>query len=177
VSRLSILLSSLLLPGCVVFTARFGAPLPGAAAVAALQPGVTTRAEAVALLGPPEEYRTPRDFEAFRSQDVRRLMVRVERDALHRRRLTWIEERRVTRGFWLLPGFPLLHLWDTGFEVDTLVVLFDERERVEAVARARSGLEPDETDAATARAASAATAGAGEGVWVAAASTDASAAR
>lgn len=140
--RLTVLLLSLWLPGCVVFTARFGAPLPPQSAVDALSPGQTSRADGVALLGPPEEYRTPRDFEALRSQDVRRAMVLVERDALHRRRLTWVEERRVTHGLWLLPGFVLLHLWDTRFEVDKLVVLFDDEDRVEAVARARSGLEP-----------------------------------
>lgn len=133
-----LLLLLLVLPGCVVFQARFGARVPTDEAVAALQPGVTTRAQAVALLGPPEEYRTPRDFEALRSEDPRRLMVSVERDALARRRLTWIDERRVTEGLWLLPGMPLLHWWDTRFDVDTLVVFFDGQDRVEAVTRGRS---------------------------------------
>lgn len=137
--RCAALLALLLLglPGCTVVNTRFGGPVPLDLELAQLTPGVTTRAEAVVLLGPPEEYRTPREVDRSRAEQVHRVQVVEERELLHRHRLTWIQERISSRSLVLLP---ILRLFRSSWRIhaaDRIVVIFDDEDRVEHVAVTR----------------------------------------
>lgn len=121
------------LGGCIVADTSFGAA-PSAAALAEVRPGVTTRAELLALLGPPEEYVSPGAGTGLRAHDPQGQRVLEERDLFGRRTLTWVHERRSDRAFVI----PILFTrWVTTHHAGRVTALLDERGVVEAL-----GVEP-----------------------------------
>lgn len=111
------------LAGCVAVDATFG-HAPGAAALSAVRPGVTTRAELLALLGPSEEYAGPGADRGLRAHDPQELRVLEERDLFGRERLTWVRERRSDRAFVV----PILFTWwTTTHRAERVTALLDAR--------------------------------------------------
>jgi len=128
--KAALLLAALALPGCLFVGARgaAGARLP-AGIEARLQPGITTRAEVLALLGPPTEFKRPELSSALVDDELRvsgALAVARRAENVY----TWQYDRLDARGSVLL-------LWN-GLALrtasDLLVVFFDERDRVADVA-------------------------------------------
>ncbi len=123
---------------CQLSVTRFGAPLPDASRLAGIEPGRTTTAEVLALLGPPEEFRAPGFADGAREWDVPTERVHVEHDLVARRHWTWIDERRIDREFSFLPRVARLFSWDSQeHRAGRVVVMFDEAGIVTAV-----GVEP-----------------------------------
>jgi hypothetical protein len=128
--RTVLLLAVLALPGCLFVGGRgaAGARLPPGVE-AQLLPGRTTRAEVLALLGPPTEYKRPELSSALVDDELRVSgALAVARRAENV--CTWQYDRLTARG-------SLLLLWN-GLSVrtssDLLVVFFDERDLVADVA-------------------------------------------
>jgi len=120
-----------LLPGCYALDRVWlGNPIPDEQAVAALQPGRTTRAEVIERLGPPDEYSQPALFAELSAEDCRAIRVFEEHDVFHRAAFTWVRERRDDR-VWFL--WPLYLNIDTETRIDRLKVLFDADDVVSAV--------------------------------------------
>ncbi len=126
---------ALALPGCTVITLRFGDPLPDAAALAALQPGVHSYAQVCELLGPPDDEARPVPLAALRAQDPVALRVLDERELLGRRVHTWAHDTRVERRFEFLPGLTLFSHTRVESVGDRLVAFFDEQGRLVAWSR------------------------------------------
>jgi hypothetical protein len=128
-------LAAAALAGCVAVDSSFG-HAPGAAALGAVRPGVTTRAELIALLGPPEEYAGPGADRGLRAHDPQELRVLEERDLFGRQVLSWVRERRSDRAFIV----PILFThWTTTHRTERVTALLDDRGVVTAL-----GVEPAE---------------------------------
>ena len=100
-SPLAALASALLLVACIDLRVDYERPL-SAASFDSIRPQVTTRAEVLRLLGPPDEVRQPGLGEALRRIDARQLRIEageVFTDAAW----TWASERRTERIVGLLP--------------------------------------------------------------------------
>ncbi len=98
---LATLASVLLLGGCIDLRLDYQKP-PSAASFESIRPQVTTRAEVLRLLGPPDEVRQPGLGEELRRIDARQLRIEageVFTDAAW----TWASERRTERIVGLLP--------------------------------------------------------------------------
>jgi hypothetical protein len=128
--------------GCTQIDTTYGQTPPSAAALAGVTEGLTTEAEVIARLGPPEEYLQPLALPLGRADEGARRRVDDERDLFGRRVLTWACEVRTDREFAVLPRLPLLGDLLTVFRVthtthtsERLVILVDERGLVEAVGR------------------------------------------
>lgn len=130
----ALLLALALLPGCLVTvgSAEVGAGWP-ADVEQRLVPGETTKAEVLALLGPPTEFKQ-QELDALLNDDRVRLSGAL---AVARRThgvLTWQRDVLEARGTWLL-------LYNRAWVVvdsDLLVVFFDEQDLVRAVAQRRA---------------------------------------
>lgn len=115
--------------GCRTAYRRTGAPVPfGPECAAVLRVGETTRAQALALFGPPSDLRATRDGEALRYLHVRQ------------------QENGVDVGFSAFFGLLSLSLFRSEAsrrETENLTLFFDEEGRLEAwsytPARIRSG--------------------------------------
>ncbi len=120
-----------LFPGCYALVrANLGDAIPPEHAVAAVQPGRTTRAEVLALLGPPDEYGQPTLFSELSTADSRAIRVFEEHDVFGRAAFTWVREQRDDR-FWFF--WPVYLNIDTETRIDRLKVLFDADDIVSAV--------------------------------------------
>lgn len=126
-------LAAAALAGCVQVDATFGR-MPGPEALAAVRPGLTTRAELLDLLGPPEEYAGPGADLGLRAHDPQEARVLDERDLFGREVLTWVLELRRDRAFIV----PLLYShWTTSHRTGRVTALLDGRGVVAAL-----GVEP-----------------------------------
>lgn len=136
-ARLLLLAVVLWAPGCVTAHMTFGRPLAEPAVVARIEPGVTTRAELLDWLGPPDELLSPMPTERARIDDpvVRRVLV--ERDLFRRRLLTWEYERREDAMLILFPYVNLFTHWRTWHDRDRLLVELDGAGVVSHVAVSR----------------------------------------
>jgi hypothetical protein len=122
---------ALLLPGCyALHRSTLGNTIPSAQALAALEPGRTTREQVLQLLGPPDEFSQPALFSELSVADSRDARVFEERDVFGRAAFTWVREQRDDRA-WLL--WPLYVHLNTETRIDRLKVLFDDRDVVAAV--------------------------------------------
>jgi len=128
--RAALLLALLALPGCLFVAARgeAGARLPQGVE-AQLLPGRTTKAEVLALLGPPTEFKRPELSSALVDDELRvsgALAVARRAENVY----TWQYDRLAARG-------SLLLLWN-GLSLrttsDLLVVFFDGHDVVADVA-------------------------------------------
>ena len=99
---LGLLASSLLVAGCIDLRFDFQR-VPPEASFAAIQPGLTTRAEVLKALGPPEEVRQPALGEDLRRSDPRRLRLLAAGEVFGDGAWTWATERRSERIVGLLP--------------------------------------------------------------------------
>jgi hypothetical protein len=128
--------SLLLLPGCLYTGGRASiGPQFSDATVAALQPGVTTKAQVLELLGPPNEYKRP-ELDAVMRDDTARLAGALAVANRVQDVLTWQRDELEFDGTWLL-------LWNRAAvrtDSDLLVVFFDESDVVRDVALRRSSL-------------------------------------
>ncbi len=131
------LLLALLAPGCVSFAMTFGRAVPDDALLARIEPGRSTRADVLALLGPPEDYLMPLPTGRFRSDDPAERRIREERDLFGRRASTWTREVREDRLLLIVPYVMLFHWLGTTHRVDRVLVTFDEQGRVEHVGARR----------------------------------------
>lgn len=126
----ALLLALLALPSCLVLDGEVlvGSPVRHDA-FARIVPGVTTKAEVLRQLGPPNEYRRP-DVSALLGDDLVRLgdalsIARRAEDVL-----TWQQDRVTAGGTWLV-----FFTWTTSrTESDLLVVFFDADDVVKDVA-------------------------------------------
>lgn len=137
---------ALLLPGCYgVFHVNIGHSVPTDAQLEQIVLGETTAHEAMAMLGPPEEFRSPGEIDRLRArprQGIRR-RVEEERDLFGRRQLSWVHEKRDADVFRLLPIIPglpniILYWWaHEDVRDDRVILLLDENGRVEHIAITR----------------------------------------
>jgi outer membrane protein assembly factor BamE (lipoprotein component of BamABCDE complex) len=118
------------LPSCVLSSISFGDKLRTATSAEAIVPGLTSRAEVLQLLGPPEEFSQPTPLLGLRAWDPQEQRVLKERDVFHRRTWTWIREQREDQLLWI----PLPFVWaNTEHDADRIMVTFDKRGLVTAV--------------------------------------------
>lgn len=110
--------------------------VPPDEAWAAIEPGVTTRAEVIRRLGPPEEMRRLSPFERARGSTPQERRVLEAGEVFGREVYTWASETRTIESFGLLPVGPALFrvTWNRSRE-RRLHVAFDEGGVVRAVAR------------------------------------------
>ena len=121
-------------PSCL-YTGGHGSLGPALSdeAVARIVPGVSTKAEVLTLLGPPNEYKRP-ELEAVMRDDSSRLASAL---AVARRQqdvFTWQRDEVRFSGFWLLFYNRLAAETDS----DLLVVFFDQHDVVRDVALRRA---------------------------------------
>ncbi len=130
---LSGLVCVLVSAGCVTMQTDYGRPVPDPGGIS---PGVTSRAEVLARLGPPEEFEQPTPFRG-RSFDPQATRVFDERDLFDRRSYTWVAERRRDRYLILIPFLTLYGRFHTDHRSDRLMITFDENDRVRDVSLIR----------------------------------------
>jgi hypothetical protein len=132
---LGLLAASLLVAGCIELRFDFQR-VPPEAAFAAIQPGLTSRAEVLAALGPPEEVRQPALGEEMRRSDPRRLRLLAAGEVFDDGAWTWAAERRSERIVGLLPvGLVLFRVWDSRSLERRWRIEFDAEGLVRSVAR------------------------------------------
>jgi hypothetical protein len=132
---LGLLASGLLVAGCIELRFDFQR-LPPEAAFAAIQPGLTTRAEVLEALGPPEEVRQPALGEEMRRRDPRRLRLLAAGEVFDEGAWTWAAERRSERIVGLLPvGLVLFRVRDSRSMDRRWRIEFDAGGLVRSVAR------------------------------------------
>jgi hypothetical protein len=123
-------------PACL-YTAGRGSLGPELSdeAIARIVPGASTKAEVLALLGPPNEYKRP-ELDAVLRDDSARLAAALA--VAHRQQdvFTWQRDEVEFGGTWLL----LFNRVDARTDSDLLVVFFDEHDVVRDVALRRSEL-------------------------------------
>ena len=135
-----LLASGLLVAGCIELRFDFQR-VPPEAAFAAIQPGLTTRAEVLEALGPPEEVRQPALGEEMRRRDPRQLRLLAAGEVFDDAAWTWAAERRSERIVGLLPvGLVLFRVRDSRSMDRRWRIEFDADGIVRSVARV------DETD-------------------------------
>jgi len=124
------LLAALALPGCLLVGGHGSiGPRLSEQAVAALEPGVTTKDEVLARFGPPNEYRRPELTSALIDDELRLSgALRGARQA--ERVFTYQRDDVELRGTFLL----LFAFADVTTRSERLVVWFDERDVVREVA-------------------------------------------
>ena len=87
--------------GCVQIRVDFQT-LPSATVFQDIEVGVTTRAELLEKLGPPEEFRQPAMGEQARRLDRREQRALEEKEVFQHSSWTWASERRSADTFWIL---------------------------------------------------------------------------
>jgi hypothetical protein len=102
-----VLAAGLLVAGCIELQLDFQR-VPSEASFRSIHPGLTTRAEVLDVLGPPEEVRQPAFGEGLRRRDPRRLRLLEAGDVFDESAWTWAAERRSERIVGLLPVGPVL---------------------------------------------------------------------
>lgn len=112
----------------------FGRPVPDAEGPHGIVPGVSTRADVLALWGPPEEFVMPLPAGRRRAVDPAAQRIVEERDLLGRRVFTYIYEERDDDMLLIVPFVMLFHIWWTHHTIDRTLVFFDDAGRVEHVA-------------------------------------------
>jgi hypothetical protein len=121
--------------GCIELQFDFQR-VPPEATFSSIQPGLTTRAEVLEVLGPPEEVRQPALGEELRRSDPRRLRLLEAGEVFDESAWTWAAERRSERIFGLLPVGPVLfRLRDSRSTERRWRVEFDARGIVRSVSR------------------------------------------
>ncbi len=120
----------LLLPGCLFVggSARFGAPVSREAA-ASIEPGRTTKAQLLALLGPPTEFKRP-ELGSVLVDDELRLSGVLATARRSENALTWQYDSVSSAGTALL----LYNRMSSSTATDLLVVFFDEKDVVTSFA-------------------------------------------
>jgi hypothetical protein len=121
------------LPGCLVTVGRaeVGAGWP-ADVEQRLVPGETTKAEVLALLGPPTEFKQ-QELDALLNDDRLRISGALAVARRGKDVLTWQRDVLHAHGTWLLL---YNHAW-VEVDSDLLVVFFDEHDVVRALAQRR----------------------------------------
>ena len=124
----------LALPGCVFASVTQGTGVPPREQLAAIRPGVTTRADVLALLGPPAELASPIPLARLRAFDPNTTRVLEERELFGRRRWTW--DREELEQF-RIEGWVFFQYVDTDVVLERVSVTFDEAGVVTDVADTR----------------------------------------
>lgn len=124
-----------LLPGCVFASVTQGTGVPPRERVAAIRPGASTRADVLALLGPPAETGSPTPLARLRAFDPNTTRVLEERELFGRRRWTW--DREVLDQF-RVEGWVFFRYVDTDIALERVSVTFDEAGVVTGVADTRT---------------------------------------
>lgn len=126
------------LPGCAVIVIDYGS-FPSDEALGKIEPGHSSRADVLAALGPPEDYRSPAPGEGSRSFSPVKTRIVEERRVFELDDMTYVRETRVERILYLV----LFTLRRSESQADQLVITFDDVGRVKNVARsgARDGHE------------------------------------
>lgn len=117
--------------------------LPPSDALASVRPGLTTRAEVLRLLGPPEEMRRPAAFERARRETPQSRRVLEARDVFGRESYTYASAHRDIDVFGLLPVGPSIFrvAWLRTTE-DRWRIEFDENDVVRSVSHVDEGADP-----------------------------------
>ena len=118
----ALLVAVCVLPECVVMRIEYGEPLRTPLGV---EPGVTTTAELMDLLGPPEEYSAPRPWSA-NAANPQATRVDSERDLFGRRVYTWVHETRRDKAWLILPILTVFSHWRTDHEIEQITAIFDD---------------------------------------------------
>ena len=121
--------------GCVVSGIAFGDALPDAAG---LQVGVSTRADVLATLGPPDEFARPTPWPG-RVFDPQVLRVQSEQQLFGRDHWSWVREVRKDR---LFLGWVIFNYHAREQDAERLVVSFDADGRVAALGRSPTESDP-----------------------------------
>ena len=133
VNRVGLCLVALLLAGCIDVRIEFQT-LPSVADFARIEPGATSRAELLQLLGPPDEVRGPALGEGLRRLDGREARVLEGRQVFGDERWSWARELRSERIIGLLPVGPYLWKMRTSRSLEERwQVEFDERGVVRSI--------------------------------------------
>jgi hypothetical protein len=126
-------LTALVLAGCVDFRMEFQT-LPPRTEFERIEAGVTTRAEVLRWVGPPEEVRVPAAAEGMRRLDARRTRALEGHQVFGNERWTWAREVRRERIVGLLPVGPYLwKLQDSSSHEERWWIEFDESGIVRSV--------------------------------------------
>jgi hypothetical protein len=117
---------ALLAPGCLYVSASgsFGSYLDPAV-VARIEPGVTTKAEVLALLGPPEEFLRSEVLGSLADEETR-IAGAISLGNRAQEAFTYQHDRVDARGTMLV----VYNRVRGGVESDILVIFFDENDRV-----------------------------------------------
>ena len=114
-------------------------PLPADDEFRSLRVGVTTRAEVLARLGPPEEFRRPSYAEAIRASTPQQRAILEGGRVFGRNVFTYASEHRRIRVFEIPPILPFLH-WEHGSATEERWrIAFDENGVVESVSHIDEG--------------------------------------
>lgn len=118
--------------------------LPSEAALAAVEPGTTTRSEVLQRLGPPDEMRRPAPFEGLQLSNPNRRRMLEAGDLFGRDAWTWAAIHRSSRTAGLLPVGPALFRvrWSRSLE-ERIRIEFDADDRVSSVSRVVEEAEAD----------------------------------
>lgn len=129
-AAVGVLLLAMALPGCLFVGGRahFGAPV-SAAAAESITPGRTTKAQLLALLGPPTEFKRP-ELGSVLVDDELRLSGVLATARRSEGALTWQYDSVSTAGTVLL----LFNSLSSTTATDLLVVFFDEHDVVTSFA-------------------------------------------
>lgn len=143
VARLSSLVAAVAVCGCATVEIDYQS-LPSEAAVAAVEPGKTTRSEVLERLGPPDELRRPAPFEGLQLSNPNRRRILEAGDLLGRGAWTWAATHRSSRTVGLLPVGPALFRvrWSSSLE-ERVRIEFDADDRVTSVSRVVEKVESD----------------------------------
>ncbi|NNL64728.1 MAG: hypothetical protein HKP30_00660 [Myxococcales bacterium] len=134
-SRASSLLAAAACLGCATVEIDYQS-IPSAEALAAMEPGHTTRSEVLARLGPPDEMRRPAAFEGLQLSNPNRRRILEAGDLFGRDAWTWSATHRSSRTIGLLPVGPALFRmrWSRSLE-ERIRIEFDPDDRVTSVSR------------------------------------------
>jgi len=119
--------------GCSIFQIDFQT-LPPAERFQSIRPGVTTRSEVLARLGPPEEIRRPAPFERARLHSPQHRRVIETGDIFGHQAYTYASGRRRTESLGLLPiGLSLLRVQRTRSTEERWRIEFDDEDVVQSI--------------------------------------------
>lgn len=119
--------------GCTTIELDFG-QLPPTRALASVEPGVTTRAEVLRRLGPPEEYRRPGLLDQIRITSPQRRRVLEEHQIFARDAYTYASGHHTIRSFGILPaGITLFSISQVRSAEHRWRIEFDEADVVSSV--------------------------------------------
>lgn len=113
-------------------------------ALAAIEPGVTTRAEVLRRLGPPDEMRRPAPVDRARETSPIRRRIIEAGDVFGRDAYTYASGRHTTRAFGILPMGPALFriTWVRSSE-ERWRIEFDEADVVRSVSHVDEAADAD----------------------------------